>query len=234
MSNEKVVPPKHKILIIDDDRDILELLQYNLEKEGYEVRAVSKSTESITAAQDFHPDLIILDIMMPKINGIEVCRQLRENPEFQNTYIFFLTALSDRELQMQALDTGGDDFIQKITGLRALTHKIGTVLKKKLVIRRWVKQIKLGELIIDRANRMVEYKGKKISLSESEFEIIYFFAQNPKKIISRDNLLNNIWGSDVYLLAKTLDIYLKNVSDKLGAELIAQVREGKYRLEGLK
>lgn len=224
---------KHKILLVDDDQDILELLQYNLEKEGYEVRAVSKSTDSLAAAQDFHPDLIILDIMMPKINGIEVCRQLRENPEFKNTYIFFLTALSDRELQTQALDTGGDDFIQKITGLRALTHKIGTVLKKKLVIRKWVKLIKLGELVIDRQNRLVNYKGKDISLSDAEFEIIYFFAQNPRKIITKDNLVNNIWGSDVYLLAKTLDTYMKNVTDKLGAELIAQVREGKYRLEGL-
>ena len=234
MKPENTSKLKHKILLVDDDHDILELLQYNLEKEGYEVRAVSKSTESLSAAQDFHPDLIILDIMMPKINGIEVCRQLRENPEFKNTYIFFLTALSDRELQTQALDTGGDDFIQKITGLRALTHKIGTVLKKKLVIRKWVKQIQLGDLVIDRENRLVNYKGKDISLSEAEFEIIYFFAQNPKKIISKDNLVNNIWGSDVYLLAKTLDTYLKNVTDKLGTELIAQVREGKYRLEGLK
>ena len=234
MKPENTSKLKHKILLVDDDQDILELLQYNLEKEGYEVRAVSKSTESLSAAQDFHPDLIILDIMMPKINGIEVCRQLRENPEFKNTYIFFLTALSDRELQTQALDTGGDDFIQKITGLRALTHKIGTVLKKKLVIRKWVKQIQLGDLVIDRENRLVNYKGKDISLSEAEFEIIYFFAQNPKKIISKDNLVNNIWGSDEYLLAKTLDTYLKNVTDKLGTELIAQVREGKYRLEGLK
>ena len=234
MKAETTIRPKYKILVVDDDRDILELLQYNLEKEGYEVRAVSKSTESLAAAHDFHPDLIILDIMMPKINGLEVCRQLRENPEFKNTYIFFLTALSDRELQTQALNTGGDDFIQKITGLRALTHKIAAVLKKKLVIRKWVKQIKLGELVIERENRMVNYKGKDISLSEAEFEIIYFFAQNPRKIITKDNLVKNIWGSDVYLLAKTLDTYMKNVTEKLGAELIAQVREGKYRLETIR
>lgn len=231
---ETKAPIKHRILVIDDDHDILELLQYNLEKTGYEVRAISKSTESLAAAKDFHPDLIILDIMMAKINGIQVCKQLRENPEFKNTYIFFLTALSDRELQAQALETGGDDFIQKITGLRALTHKIGTVLKKKLVIRKCIKHIQLGDLSINRSNRIVAYKGREISLSEAEFEIIYFFAQNPKRLISRDNLLNNIWGSDVYLLKKTLDTYLKNVTDKLGTELIAQVREGKYRLEGLK
>ncbi|MEQ8924920.1 MAG: response regulator transcription factor [Fulvivirga sp.] len=222
---------KNKILIIDDDKDILELLAYNLEKEGYEIETVSKSTDSLTAAKSFQPDLIILDIMMPKINGIEVCRQLRESSEFNNTYIFFLTAKSDKELQNEALETGGDDFIQKITGLRALTHKISTVLKRKLIIRKCVKEIHLGDLTINRKNRSVAYKGKEIVLSESEFEIIYFFAQNPKKIISRDNLLNNIWGPDVYLLAKTLDTYLMNVAEKLGTELIKQVREGKYKLE---
>ncbi|QSE96562.1 response regulator transcription factor [Fulvivirga lutea] len=228
MNSEK---RKHKILIIDDDKDILELLAYNLDKEGYEVETVSKSTDSLNAAKSFQPDLIILDIMMPKINGIEVCRQLRESSEFNNTYIFFLTAKSDKELQIEALETGGDDFIQKITGLRALTHKISTVLKRKLIIRKCVKEIHLGDLTINRRKRSVAYKGKEIVLSESEFEIIYFFAQNPKKIISRDNLLNNIWGPDVYLLAKTLDTYLMNVADKLGTELIKQVREGKYKLE---
>ncbi len=222
---------KHRILIIDDDKDIIELLQYNLIKEGYDVLGVSKSTDSMNAAKAFQPELIILDIMMPFINGIEVCKQLRSTPEFKNTYIFFLTALSDKELQQEALETGGDDFIQKITGLRALTHKISTVLKKKLVIRKCVKHIELGNLTIDRNSRLVTYKGKTIQLSESEFEIMYFFAQNPKKLISRESLLNNIWGSDVYLLAKTLDNYLKNVSEKLGVDLVKQVREGKYKLE---
>lgn len=227
-------PLKHKILIIDDDQDILELLKYNLEKSGYEVKAICKSVNSLKVAKAFHPDLIILDIMMPKINGIEVCRQLRENPEFKNTYIFFLTALSDRELQIQALSTGGDDYIQKITGLRALTHKVGTVLKKKLIIRKWVKQIQLGDLIIERDSKTVIYKGREISLSEAEFEIMYFFAQNPKRLISRDNLLNNVWGNDVFLLTKTLDTYLKNVSEKVGMEVIRQVKEGKYRLVPMK
>lgn len=222
---------KHRILIIDDDKDILELLQYNLIKEGYDVLGVSKSTDSLDAAKAFQPELIILDIMMPFVNGIEVCKQLRSTPEFKNTYIFFLTALSDKQLQKEALETGGDDFIQKITGLRALTYKISTVLKKKLVIRKSVKHIELGDLIIDRNSRLVAYKGKTIKLSESEFEIMYFFAQNPKKLISRESLLNNIWGSDVYLLAKTLDNYLKNVSEKLGVDLVKQVREGKYKLE---
>lgn len=233
MSVDQTGTTKYKILIIDDDRDILDLLEYNLVKEGYEVLSVIKSAESLEVANNFHPDLIILDIMMPKINGIEVCRQLRGNPNFNDTYIFFLTAKSDKQLQLEALETGGDDFIQKITGLRALTHKIRTVLKKKLVIRKCIKEIHLGDLKINRLKRSVAYKGKEIVLSESEFEIIYFFAQNPKKIISKDSLLNNIWGSDVYLLAKTLDTYLNNVSDKLGMELIKQVREGKYKLEGL-
>ena len=233
MSVNEIENSKHKILIIDDDKDIIELLEYNLMKEGYDVLSVDKSTESIMVANIFQPDLIILDIMMPKINGIEVCRQLRENPNFNNTYIFFLTAKSDRQLQQEALATGGDDFIQKITGLRALSHKIKTVLKKKLVIRKCIKEIELGDLRISRSNRSVSYKGKEIVLSEAEFEIMYFFAQNPRKVITKDSLLNNIWGQDVYLLTKTLDTYLSNVADKFGTELIKQVKEGRYKLEGI-
>ncbi len=229
MSAEK--PPKYRILIIDDDKDIVELLQYNLQKEGYEVFGVSKSTESIHAAEVFKPDLIVLDIMMPFINGIEICKKLRDNPDFKNVYIFFLTAISDKALKNEALDIGGDDYIQKITGLRALNHKISTVLKKKLVIRKWVKQITLGDLKLDRAKKQVEYKGRPLQFSEAEFEILFFFAQNPKKLISKEHLINNIWGSDVYAITKTIDNYLKNVTERIGPELFKQVKEDKYRLQ---
>lgn len=224
-------PANHKILIVDDDKDILDLLQYNLEKDGYTVKVERKSTHSIETAGKFHPDLIILDIMMPKINGIEVCRQLREHPDFKNTYIFFLTAKSDKQLQLKALNTGGDDYIEKITGLRALTYKISTVLKKNLVIRKSVERINIGDMVIDRNASSVTYKSKEVALPKYEFELLYFFAQNPKKVITRDNLLHNIWGSDVYVLAKSVDTYITNLTQKIGEGLISRVEEGKYKFQ---
>ena len=222
---------KYKILIVDDDKDILDLLQYNLEREGYQVKGETKSVNSVETAIAFEPDLIILDIMMPYVNGIEICRRLRSLDPFKGTYIFFLTAKSDMNLQIEALNTGGDDYIEKITGLRALSYKVSTVLKKKLVIRKSVRKIKLGDLTIDRNSSSVTYRGRRIELPKHEFELLYFFAQNPRKIITQDNLLHNIWGSDIYLFAKSVDTYVQNIGQKIGTGLISKVKDDRYRFE---
>ncbi|UII24218.1 response regulator transcription factor [Fulvivirga ligni] len=221
----------NKVLLVDDDKDILDLLRYNLQKEGYTVEVERKSTKSVETATKFHPDLIVLDIMMPKVNGIEICRQLRELPDFKNTYIFFLTAKSDKMLQTQALDTGGDDYIEKITGLRALTHKISTVLKNNLIIRKSIKEIKFENLRIDRATNTVYHRNKVVELPRDEFELLYFFAQNPQKAISSDSLLNNIWGSDIYIFSKSVDTYIASIAKKLGKKLISKVNDNEYRFE---
>lgn len=221
---------KHKILIVDDDKDILDLLKYNLSREGYEVKTVRYSINALSAARSFKPDLIILDIMMPKIDGIQICESIRNEPEFKSTYIFFLSAKNERYLQLEALDKGGDDYIEKITGLRALTYKISAVLKKKLVIRKGVKHIDLGDLHIDRIRQSVFYRGKEVYLPQHEFELLYFLAQNPKKAIPTDSLLHNIWGSDVYLFAKSVDTYINNLRQKIGLKLIAKVNGNRYRL----
>ncbi|MEM6524150.1 MAG: response regulator transcription factor [Bacteroidota bacterium] len=222
---------KYKILVVDDDKDILDLLQYNLEREGYEVRSETRSTRSVETALEFAPNLIILDIMMPYVNGIEVCRQLRSIEHFKSTYIFFLTAKSDKHLQIEALNTGGDDYIEKITGLRALSYKVGTVLKKNLVIRKSISEIKVGELLLDRNHNTARVKDRSVELSQHEFELLYFLAQNPRKSITRDSLLHNIWGSDVYLFAKSIDTYVQNITQKLGINLISKVKEDQYRLK---
>lgn len=221
----------HRILLVDDDKDILDLLQYNFEREGYLVATEKNSQNALNTAKQFHPDLIILDIMMPKINGIEVCAQLRDSSEFKNTYIFFLTAKSEKELQKEALESGGDDFIEKITGLRALTYKVSTVLKKNLVIRKGVKEIRLGELTVDRSNNSAYYKNKVVKLPKHEFELLFFMAQNPKKTITHDSILHNIWGSDVYIFAKSIDAYVNNITQKIGSTLIAKLNGNKYKLD---
>lgn len=220
----------HKILIIDDDKDILDLLKYNLKKEGYEVMVERKGSKSLDVARKFQPNLIILDIMMPEINGIDVCKMLREIPDFDKTYIFFLTAKSDKGLQSLALGTGGDDYIEKITGLRALMHKVGTVLKKDLVISKRIKKIHLGDLSLERDKNMITYKNRVIILPKDEFELLYFFAQNPRKVITQNNLLNNIWGSEVYIFSKSVDAYVTSICQKVGAHLITRTNKGQYKL----
>ena len=202
-----------RVLLVDDDQDILELLEYNLEKEGYKVKTLDDSNVAVSVAIDFSPDLIILDIMMPRPNGIEICKALRSLKRFAHTYIFFLTAKSD---QQAALDTGGDDYIEKVIGLRALTYKVSTVLKRRFVIRKSVPELQIGEICLNRKANAVKINKQEIKLSKPEFELLFFFAQNPRKMISQENLLCNIWGSEIYLFDTSVDVYIQNLKMKLG------------------
>lgn len=219
-----------RVLVVDDDRDILELLEYNLEKEGYKVKAIDDSLSAVAVAKDFAPDLIILDIMMPHPNGIEICRELRSMKRFENTYIFFLTAKSEDYYHEAALDTGGDDYIEKVVGLRALTYKVTTVLKRRFVIRKSVAELKVGNLVIHRKSHSVTVNNSEVTLSKPEFELLFFFAQNPHKVISQQNLLQNIWGSEIYLFDTSIDVYIDNLKRKLGIELIHPTGDNRYRL----
>ena len=223
---------KHfKVLVVDDDRDILELLEYNLAKEGFTVKTIDESHDAIAVAKDFAPDLIILDIMMPHPNGIEICRELRSMKRFADTYIFFLTAKSESYYHEAALDTGGDDYIEKVIGLRALTNKHATVLKRKCVIRKSIAELKVGDLRIHRKSNSVHIGDHEITLSKPEFELLFFFAQNPSKVISHENLLQNIWGSEIYLFDTSIDVYIQNLKKKLGINLIHRTSDNRYRLD---
>jgi len=219
-----------RVLVVDDDKDILDLLEYNLGKEGFKVKTLQYSKDAVRTAKEFGPDLIILDIMMPHPNGIEICRELRSMEAFANTYIFFLTAKSESYYQQAALDTGGDDFIEKVIGLRALTYKISSVLKKRFVIRKSVNELKIGKLKINRSSNSVKVDGNEIRLSKPEFELLFFFAQNPSKSISLENLLHNIWGSEVYLFDTSIDIYIDNLDKKLGWDIIHRTADNRYTL----
>jgi two-component system alkaline phosphatase synthesis response regulator PhoP len=218
-----------RILVVDDDPDILELLCYNLGKEGFNMKTVEDSTRAVDVALLFKPDLIILDLMMPEVSGIEVCKRLRKIPQFKHTTIFFLTARSEHYYHEAALDTGGDDFIEKIAGLRSLTNKVSTVLKKRFTIRKSNPEISVGNLKVNRRSLTANVKGVVVSLTKPELELLYFFAQNPKKIISSENLLENIWGSNIYSITTTLNVYLDNLAKKLGEQWIIELEEGKYR-----
>jgi two-component system, OmpR family, alkaline phosphatase synthesis response regulator PhoP len=218
-----------RVLVVDDDCDIVDQLKYNLEKEGFKVKTLEKSHKTIRVAKAFCPDLIILDIMMPHPNGIELCRELRSMKRFTDTYIFFLTAKSESYYQYAALNTGGDDYIEKIVGLRALTYKVKSVLKKHFIIRKGVPELKIGSLTICRKTNSVHFRDHEVILNKPEFELLFFFAQNHDKLISSDNLIGNIWGSEIYLFDTSIDIYIDNLKRKFGSELIQRLHDNRYR-----
>lgn len=221
----------NKILVVDDDPDILELLKYNLKKEGYNVIAELSGKKSVEIARTFHPDLVILDIMMPEQDGVETCRQMREIPEMQDTYILFLTARSEEYSEVAAFDIGADDYITKPIKPRALMSRISAIFRRGEHKKKSVNQIAIGDLTIDKTRYVVSLKEEQFTLPKKEFELLYFLAQNPNKVFSRDDLLQNIWGSDVYVLARTVDVHIRKVREKIGDGFIKTVKGVGYKFE---
>lgn len=221
--------PSHKVLVVDDEEPILELLKYNLEKEGYEVKTAPDGNSAVETARRFHPDLVLLDIMMPKMDGVEACRLLRAMPEMQNTFIVFLTARSEEYSEVAAFDVGADDYITKPIKPRALISRISALFRRDSKKKSTQTQIKIGNLIIDRTSYTVKVDSREVSLPKKEFELLYFLAQHPNKVFSRDDLLQNIWGSDVYVLARTVDVHIRKVREKIGDDYISTVKGVGYK-----
>lgn len=220
-----------RILIVDDEADILELLKYNLKKEGYSVKAVNNGVDAVETAKSFFPDLVLLDIMMPHQDGVETCRQLREIPELENTFIVFLTARSEEYSEVAAFDIGADDYITKPIKPRALMSRISAMFRRGEVKSKDNVIITVGDLTIDRTSYTIIVKDRKITLPKKEFQLLYFLAQNPNKVFSRDDLLQNIWGTDVYVLARTVDVHIRKVREKIGEGFIRTVKGVGYKFE---
>lgn len=221
--------PSQKVLVVDDEEPILELLKYNLEKQGYEVKTASNGQIALEVAKKFHPDLVLLDIMMPKMDGVEACRHLRAMPELANTFIVFLTARAEEYSEIAAFDVGADDYILKPIKPRALMSRISALFRRESKKTTTSAQITIGDLVIDRTSYTVKVKGKEINLPKKEFELLYFLAQNPNKVFNRDDLLQNIWGSDVYVLARTVDVHIRKVREKIGDDYITTVKGVGYK-----
>jgi two-component system, OmpR family, alkaline phosphatase synthesis response regulator PhoP len=221
--------PSQKVLVVDDEEPILELLKYNLEKQGYDVKTASDGFQGVDIAKRFHPDLVLLDIMMPKMDGVETCRQIRAIPELQNAFVVFLTARAEEYSEVAAFDVGADDYITKPIKPRALMSRISALFRRDSKKKNASAQIKIGELVIDRTSYTIKVKGKEISLPKKEFELLFFLAQNPNKVFSRDDLLQNIWGSDVYVLARTVDVHIRKVREKIGDDYITTVKGVGYK-----
>ena len=222
---------KGKILVVDDEPDIVELLKYNLEKEGLEVKSANYGLEALEKAQDFFPDVILLDIMMPNLDGVETCRRIREHKDLKNTHVIFLTARAEEYSEIAAFDVGADDYITKPIKPRALISRIGAFFRKGVQSKSNEGTIEVGDLVIDRSSYRVELEGKELSMPKKEFELLYFLAQNPGKVFPREELLKNIWGEDVYVLARTVDVHVRKVREKIGKGYIKTIKGVGYKFE---
>lgn len=220
-----------KALIVDDDTDILDLLHYNLTKEGFEVRTAENGKRAVEVAKAFQPNLILLDIMMPVMDGVEACRQLREIPAISNSFIVFLTSRSEEYSEVAAFDVGADDFINKPIKPRALMSRINALFRRTKTPSEVEGPLEIGDLVIDRSSYSVTFKGKPIPFPKKEFELLLFLAQNPNKVYSRDDLLHNIWGSDVFVLSRTVDVHIRKVREKIGDGYISTTKGVGYKFD---
>jgi len=220
-----------KILAIDDEKDILLLLKYNLENEGYYVETASSGKEGIKLAEKFIPDLILLDIMMPSMDGIETCINLRKIGTIKDSYILFLTARTEEYSEVAAFEAGADDYITKPIKPRALISRINSFYKRKSSTKNLANLLNIGDLNIDKDTYTVTLKGKEIFLPKKEFELLYFLALNPKKVYSRDSLLRNIWGTDVHVVPRTVDVHIRKIREKIGQNYINTVKGVGYNFK---
>jgi len=225
---------KKTVLIVDDDEDILELLLYNLKTEGYKVEIAKDGIEAIEVAKKSLPELIVMDIMMPRMDGVEACRHIRKIPELANTHIIFLTARVEEYSEIAAFDSGADDYIMKPIKPRALMSRVNAYYKKAKRSSELTNVLEFDGLQIDRVSYTVKKGGKVIELPKKEFELLYFLAQKPGQVFNRDVLLKNIWGSDVYVLARTVDVHIRKVREKIGDKYIKTVMGVGYKFEPLK
>lgn len=221
----------HKVLVVDDEPDILELLQYNLVKEGYDVKTAPDGKKALEIARDFLPNLILMDIMMPAIDGVETGRRMREMPELSNSFIIFLTARVEEYSEVAAFDIGADDYITKPIKPRALMSRISALFRRESKKTKQEDKVSIGDLVIDRKSYTVFSKGVPVTLPKKEFELLFFLAQNPNKVFNRDDLLQSIWGSDVYVLARTVDVHIRKVREKIGEGYIKTVKGVGYKFD---
>ncbi len=221
--------PSYKVLVVDDDESIVELLKYNLEKDNYDVRTALDGMKAVEIARQFAPDLVLLDIMMPKMDGVETCRQLRGMVELEKTFIIFLTARSEEYSEIAAFDVGADDYITKPIKPRALMSRLNALFRRDTKKSAPTNLITVRDLVIDRTSYVVRLGNREINLPRKEFELLYFLAQNPNKVFSREDLLQNIWGTDVYVLARTVDVHIRKVREKIGDDFITTVKGVGYK-----
>ncbi|MDA9330095.1 response regulator transcription factor [bacterium] len=210
------MPKIPKILVVDDDPDIVEILRYNLSLAGYEVKSASNGKECLKKAKLFIPELILLDVMMPEMDGIEACSLLKEIPSLINTRIIFLSARNEDYTQLSAFDAGADDYISKPVKPKILLKKIASLIKRIYSNSKVEHIIKLNEITIDRNKFVIIKENIEINLPKKEFELFFLLASKPGNVFTRDQIMSKVWGSDIIVGDRTIDVHIRKLREKIG------------------
>ena len=220
----------YKILVVDDEEDILEFIDYNLKKEGYQVFLAQNGKDAIASAKKNKPDLILLDVMMPVMDGIETCKQIKSDPVFAKTFVVFLTARSEEYSEIAGFQAGADDYIAKPIKPRVLITRLNAILRRKA---KEIAETKLtvGNIIIDRESFLVYRDDQKIQLARKEFELLFLLASKPGKVFTRDYILEKVWGDEVLVVDRTIDVHIRKIREKLGDAYIGTVKGVGYKFE---
>lgn len=227
--------PSYKILLIDDEPDILEFLTYNLIKEGFEIYKATNGREGIELARKQQPHLILLDVMMPEMDGIETCQQIRAVNGMEHTVIAFLTARGEDYSQIAGFEAGADDYITKPIKPKVLISRINALLKRysKIISKNEPadseNRIKRGEILIDREKYIIEIGGRELILPKKEFELLLLLSSKPGKVFTRDEIFSKVWGDDVIVGERTIDVHIRKLREKIGDEHINTVKGIGYK-----
>ncbi|MCI0920209.1 response regulator transcription factor [Sphingobacterium rhinopitheci] len=222
-----------KILVVDDEQDISDLISYNLTKEGYQVYTAPNGKIAIEKAKEVNPDLIILDVMMPVMDGIEACRIMRAMPEFKNTFMVFLTARSEEYSEIAGFNVGADDYIAKPIKPRALMSRINAILRRNAQdnVEEVADKFEIADLVIDRDSFLVFRGNEKIVLAKKEFELLYLLASKPNKVFTREQILKAIWEDSVIVTNRTIDVHIRKLREKIGDNYVYTVKGVGYKFE---
>lgn len=220
---------EYKILIVDDEPDILEFVGYNLRKEGYEVHTAINGSAAVDKAMEIIPHMILLDVMMPEMDGIETCRVIRSHPELEKTAIAFLTARSEDYSQLAGFEAGADDYIAKPIKVKILVSRIKAILKRAFPDE--AESPEDGALRIDRERYLVTKDGEDIILPRKEFELLALLNSKPGKVFSREEIFSKVWGDDVVVGDRTIDVHIRKLREKIGDEYIATIKGVGYKFE---
>jgi two-component system alkaline phosphatase synthesis response regulator PhoP len=220
-----------KILIIDDEEDIRELLSYNLKKEGFIVESAENGETGLAILSNFKPQLVLLDVMMPGMDGIEVCEAIRTKEGFQHTLVCFLTARNEDYSQIAGLEAGADDYVSKPIRPKVLISRIKALLRRKGNVD--ISAENIGNLLINRDRYLVEKDGKEIHLPRKEFELLALLASKPNYVFERDFILDTVWGTDIVVGDRTIDVHIRKLREKIGNDSIKTVKGIGYRYVSL-
>ncbi|MDR9417642.1 response regulator transcription factor [Gracilimonas sp.] len=219
------------ILVVDDEKDLLDLIEYNLKKEGFDVLKAENGKEGIQIAKEHNPDLVLMDIMMPKMDGMEAVEKMRSDDQLKSIPIIFLTARSDEKTEVEGLNKGGDDYITKPISTTKLISRIKAVMRRFDETEEEVNRLDVHDLSIDKDRYIVKRGEEEFQLPRKEFELLYYLASRKGKVRDRQTLLNKVWGDNIYVVDRTVDVHVRKIREKLGNHYIETVKGVGYRFK---